>query len=242
MIREDRFAPVPQAVDRFRVRIEQQLRRVAPLAVARAPTDRGRGSHTAGRAGRSGGSRASRARWTPGDRRASRLPRRRTDRVRRVRPTRKTRKNWCRRHRTSRRAGMACLARSAFTLRLDTVRGVRGRAGTRDTPWAGARAQGIRSILMPGGTHAIANPESLIPNPASVDTRAAGLYANENVPRASSRPPSPFLLRRAGRAARELTRTSIKQQLSKPRWTPVQRGFFMCAETETIWTSRNWTD
>ena len=51
--------------------------------------------------------------------------------------------------------------------------------------------------------------------PRAVDTTPDGLYAYGNVPRAASSPaPSFFLLRRAGRAARELTRIPHQQQLT----------------------------
>ena len=131
VIREDRLVPVPRAVDRLGVRIEQQLGGIAPLPLLRLP----RAVHaeavalpgpTSGQVAVPAERGASRA-----GRRASRRRRRRTGTARRARPPRRTARSWCRRRRRSRRGDRAGPARSACTLRLECLRSASPRAAAR---------------------------------------------------------------------------------------------------------------
>ena len=69
-----RGIPVDRALDRLRVRVDQQLRRVEAVPVGRARTGRGRGSRSAGRARLPAGSRASRGRCAASARACSSRP------------------------------------------------------------------------------------------------------------------------------------------------------------------------
>ena len=87
--------PGDLAVDRLRVRVDQQLVRVEAMARARARTGRARGSRRADRARRPARSRARRSRSSRAARcaRLARRPRR-TGRARPARRPRRTRRSW----------------------------------------------------------------------------------------------------------------------------------------------------
>ena len=113
VIRKDRFVPVPWTVDRFRIRIEQQLGRIAPRALVRRPGTMH--SETVALAGFHVGQVAMPAEggplWQVEARFRARARRRGT--ARRARRSLRTRKSSCRCRRTSRRAARGDLARCA---------------------------------------------------------------------------------------------------------------------------------
>ncbi len=87
-------------------------------APSRAPRDRAPGNRSAAPAGRPASTRASTRPCFPADRRASAARPRRTGRARRAQPLPRTGRSSCPRRRRTHRGDTACLARSAFTLRL----------------------------------------------------------------------------------------------------------------------------
>ena len=124
-----------RAVDRLGVRVEEQLGRVAAVALARAPRARGRGSRSAGPGRSSGGRRASRRRRPPSRRdRAARRRRRRTGTGRRPRPPRRTARSSCRHRRRWRRAGSRV-------------------PGQTSSSSAGGKGSTLSTRPPPGGTH-----------------------------------------------------------------------------------------
>ena len=114
VVREERLVPLPRAVDRLGVRIEQQLRRVAPVPLVGRP----RAVHAKAVAlpGLHVGQVAvpARAPSSRADRRASRSRHRRTDTARPAGRPRKTPRSWCRRRRRWRPADRACQARPGW--------------------------------------------------------------------------------------------------------------------------------
>ena len=115
---EQRLVPLVAPVDRLRVRVEQQLVRVAAQPAATGRTGRAPGSRTAGRARPAAGSRARPAPRAPAGRSGSPRRRRRTGTAPPARRPPRTARSSCRRRRRWRPAGTGSPARFSSPHRL----------------------------------------------------------------------------------------------------------------------------